>query len=89
MDATHLSEAHSILETTMAVLKNSPTFQQAWKDLPACVDTDPLAMKTIRDLRWACQTQLDLIDEGQDGTEDDDPKAIRRWLKKYGSPVTD
>src|SRR5262245_19860954 len=49
------------------------TFERAWNDLPACVDADPLASKTIDDLRWACQLQLDLIEEGQDGTEDDDP----------------
>lgn len=67
-------------------MPKQPTFEQAWQDMPACVDTDPLAMKTINDLRWACLTQLDLIEEGQDGTEEDEPKAIKRWLKKYGRP---
>jgi len=67
--------------------KPQPTFEQAWRDLPACVDADPLAMKTISDLRWACQIQLDLIEEGQDSADGDDPKPIRRWLKKYGSPI--
>jgi hypothetical protein len=61
-------------------------FKQALHDLPSSVDFDPLAMRTINDLRWACLIQLDLIEEGQDGTEEDDPKAIRRWLKKYGRP---
>lgn len=61
------------------------TFREAWRELPSCVELDPLAMKTIDDLRWACRIQLDLIEEGQDGTENDDPKAIRRWLKKYGT----
>lgn len=65
-----------------------PTFEQALRDMPACVDFDPLAMTTVNDLRFACLLQLDLINEGQDGTEEDDPKAIRRWLKRYGSPVT-
>lgn len=63
-----------------------PTFAQALRDLPDTIDYDHLAMKTINDLRWACQLQLDLIEEGQDGTEDDDPKPIRKWLKKYGKP---
>jgi hypothetical protein len=50
------------------------------------VEYDPLAMKTLGDLRWGCLLQLDLIEEGQDSTEGDDPKPIRRWLKKYGRP---
>jgi hypothetical protein len=67
-------------------MNKQPTFEQALRDLPASVDYDPLAMKTIDDLWWSAQLQLDLIKEGQDGTEDDDPKAIRRWMKKYGQP---
>jgi hypothetical protein len=67
-----------------STVKTKHTFTQAWADLPHCVDADALAMKTINDLRWACMIQFDLIDEGQDGTEEDDAKAIRRWLKKYG-----
>lgn len=63
-----------------------PILERALRDLPSCIDYDPMAMKTIEDLRWACQIQLDLCGEGQDGTEDDDPRAIRRWLKKYGRP---
>ena len=62
------------------------TFEKALRDLPSDVDYDPLRMKTINDLQWACLLQLDLIEEDQDGTGDDDPKAIRRWLKKYGRP---
>ena len=58
-------------------------FQKAWNDLPACVLTDPLATKTISDLRWACQIQLDLIKEQQDGTQEDDLHAIKQWMKKY------
>jgi hypothetical protein len=30
-----------------------------------------------------CETQLELIAEGQDGTEDDNPKAIKKWLKRW------
>jgi heme oxygenase len=62
------------------------TFKQALHNLPSDVNFDPLAMKTLNDLRRACLIQLDLIEEGQDGTEEDDPKAIRRWLRRYGRP---
>ncbi len=61
-------------------------FTQAVRELPDSVDFDPLAMKTLNDLQWACVLQLDLIEEGQDSTEGDDPKPVRRWLKKYGRP---
>lgn len=68
--------------------KQSPmtVLDRAWRDLPDCINVDPLAMATLKDLQWACRIQLDLIEEGQDGTEDDDPAAIRRWLKKYREP---
>ncbi len=56
----------------MTTKTNPATFTLAVRDMPDCVDFDPLAMKTIDDLRFACQIQLDLIEEGQDGTEDDD-----------------
>ncbi len=69
----------------MAKKIKNPTFEQALRDLPECVDVDLMAMKTIDDLRWSCLIQLDLIEEGQDSTEHDDPKAIKRWLKKYSS----
>jgi hypothetical protein len=62
-------------------------FEKARRDLPACVEQDTLSQKTLDDLRWACRIQLDLIEEGQDGTEDDDPRAIKRWLKRYGDPT--
>ena len=57
--------------------------KKAWKDLPGCICVDPLQMKTLSDLVWACRTQLDLCNEGQDGTEHDNPIEIKRWLKKY------
>lgn len=59
--------------------------EQAWRDLPADVDAGDA--QTLDDLRWACRLQLDLIEEGQDGTEADDRRAIVRWLKKYGDPT--
>ena len=70
-------DAEQIAERDACMLK------LAWRDMPSCVDTDPLVMKTIADLRSACLIQLDLINEGQDGTENDDVVAIYRWLAKY------
>lgn len=59
-------------------------FERAIRDLPDSIDYDPLVMKTLDDLVWACQIQLDLIMEGQDDTESEDPVLIRDWLKRYG-----
>lgn len=67
-------------------MKRLSLFERAWRDMPAGVELDPLAMKTLEDLRFACLIELDLIEEGQDSAEDIDPKPIRRWLKKYGHP---
>lgn len=72
--------------TGVSLSKRKLTFEEAIKDMPACVEVDFLTMKTLEDLRWSCLLQLDLIEEGQDSTEGDDPKPIRRWLKKYGRP---
>jgi hypothetical protein len=58
-------------------------FAAAWKELPASADADPAVCKTVADLVWACRLQLDLIEEGQDGAEDDDPKPLRRFIKKW------
>jgi glutathione S-transferase len=63
-------------------------FEKAMSDLPICMVGALMGdEKTIGDLVYACQVQLDLIEEGQDGTEEDDPKAIRRWLKKWSSKI--
>lgn len=64
--------------------KKLSAFDRAWRDLPECISTDPLAMRTLEDLRYACLIQLDLIREGQDSAEGDDPRPIQRWLKKHG-----
>ena len=70
----------------MSTANGGLEFSRAMRELPDSVSVDPLVMKTIEDLRWACLIQLDLIEEGQDGTEEDDAMAIRRWLKRYGRP---
>ena len=69
-------------------ITNESRFDEAFRDMPSGVALDPLAMKTLDDLQWACLIQLDLIEEGQDDTEEDDPKEIVRWFKKYGRPNT-
>jgi hypothetical protein len=61
-------------------------YDEALIAIPSAVNLDPLADRTLEDLRWKCRIQLDLIEEGQDGTEEDDPKPIRQWLAKYGEP---
>lgn len=70
---------------TRPAKKTVTTFDAALRELPDCVELDN--QKTLRDLQWACRIQLDLIEEGQDSTEGDDPKPLRRWLKKYGDPT--
>jgi len=59
-------------------------FEQMFADLPDCLigggcddATDPEEMIHL------AKVQLDLIEEGQDGTEEDDPDAIRKWLKRW------
>jgi hypothetical protein len=58
-------------------------FKQAVAELPHYFDFDPAVHKTIEDLVATAKSQLDLIEECQDGTEGEDPKLLKRWLKKY------
>ncbi len=58
-------------------------FSKAARSLPDSVNYDPLAHKTIADLVWAATIELDLIEEGQDGTEPKDAAKIRKWLKRW------
>jgi len=71
----------------MATKTKLTLFQRAERDLPACDEQDAMRQKTLDDLRWAVRIQLDLIEEGQDSAEGDDPRPLRRWLKKYGDPA--
>ena len=70
--------------TTKAKTKPS-RFKQARADIPpslvgGCADD----ARTMGELIHAARIQLDLIEEGQDGTEEDNPDEIRKWLKKWG-----
>ncbi|HLF96973.1 MAG TPA: hypothetical protein VI457_07500 [Methylococcaceae bacterium] len=65
--------------------KAAAEFEKAWRALPDCVDLDLLAMTTIEDLVAAAEIRLDLINEGQDGTENDDPRAIKKWLRQFAA----
>ncbi len=59
-------------------------FKQAFNDLPMClVGGGADDATTMEDLVSLARIQLDLIEEGQDGTEEDDPDAIKAWLKKW------
>ena len=61
----------------MKKTKKMSKFEKAFADLPGYIFIDPVRMKTIDDLIFACKIQLGLIEEGQDGTENDNPEAIR------------
>jgi hypothetical protein len=65
------------------------TFEKAFQDLPLCLIGSVDDPKTLDDLRWAALIQLDLIEEGQDGTFAKDAPPIRRWLARYGRPKAD
>ncbi len=58
-------------------------FDRAFREMPDSVSLDVLAHKTLDDLIFQAETELDLISEGQDGTEPKDAPKIRRWLKKW------
>jgi hypothetical protein len=59
-------------------------FRKMFAELPDCMTGSAADdAQTAEDLISVCRTQLDLIEEGQDGTEDDDPDAIRAWLEKW------
>ena len=60
-------------------------FEKMRRDLPSTMIGCPACddAQTQFDLVFACETQLDLINEGQDGTEYDDPQTIKRWLRKW------
>lgn len=64
--------------------ENDP-LKQAIKAMPTCmIDIyDPHAHTTIEELAWTALVELDLIEEGQDGTEPKDAKRIRKWLAKW------
>lgn len=60
-------------------------FDAMRKDIPIClIGGGADDARTLEDLVSVARIQLDLIAEGQDGTEDDDPEAIKAWLKKWG-----
>ena len=82
-DTEDESDAISLSKFKVKVASAS-RFDEAYRDLPPGVCDDHLAINGDFDLLVdMVQTQLDLIEEGQDGTEEDDPVAIRKWLKKW------
>ena len=67
------------------------TFKDAFKKLPMClVGADDGSVKTITDLWHLARIQLDLYDEGQDGTEDmtaKDVGALRKYMVYLGGTL--
>ena len=59
----------------------------ALRQLPDSVDYDPLAHTTLDELAHTALIELDLIEEGQDGTVPQDAAKIRKWLKKRAPGV--
>ena len=51
--------------------------------LSICDIYDPCQHKTLEDLAWTVRTELDLVESGEDGTEDIKPAPLRRWLRKF------
>ena len=69
--------------------KKLTMFERMFRDLPICMVGALMGNeKTEFDLQFAVRSQLDLCESGEDGTEEDDPRALRRWLKKYGEPTS-
>jgi hypothetical protein len=65
------------------VKERTMTFKQAVKLLPSCVPSyDPLTHKTVEDLRFLAQFELDLHDEGDQELSHTDYNAIRRFLQR-------
>jgi hypothetical protein len=68
----------------MAADNDGSDFRTAKRALPLCmIGTWADDATTVEELVDACKDQLQRCVEGQDGTEYDDPKAIRKWLKKW------
>jgi hypothetical protein len=56
-------------------------FEKAAKEFP--LPFDHLHRKTIADLVFEAETEIDLIEEDQDGTDRADLKPLKKWLKKW------
>jgi hypothetical protein len=56
-------------------------FDKAAAEFP--LPFDHLHRKTIADLVFEAETEIDLIEEGQDGTDPQDLPALNRWLRRW------
>lgn len=64
------------------------TLETAIADVPNAVAIDHLAMNDVADVVWAVRLELDLIEEGQDGTDEyteKDIREIKAFLKRWKS----
>lgn len=59
---------------------------KAEKDLPKCMVGSPLDSirnPSLLDMVFYVETEIDLTEEGQDGTSRRNLKPLRNWLKKF------
>lgn len=62
------------------------TLESVIADVPNAVAIDVLAMNNVTDVVWAVRLELDLIEEGQDGTDEytkKDIREIKAFLKRW------
>lgn len=65
--------------------KTLTPIQKAVRKLPMCAAGvyDPHQHKTVADLAFTVETEIDLTEEGQDGTSRRNLKPLRNWLRKF------
>lgn len=68
--------------------ERSENYKKAFQSCPTNCNAgfDWIGMPTIGDLVSCMETELDLIEEGQDGAEEytkRDIAAMKRWIKKW------
>jgi len=64
-------------------------FDRMVKSVPACCTggLDLLSQTTPSDIIFLVQHELDITEEGQDGTDKKNLKTLRNWLTKWGKPI--
>lgn len=66
--------------------KAKTAFEKAYDSFPCAECLDAWQQKTIEDLVYLAETEIDLILEDQDGTDRRDLPKLRKWLKKWKTP---
>lgn len=72
-----------------AKCEGAMNFQKALKSIPSCIGGyDPMRHKTVADLIYLVQTELDMFDEGEQEADIRDLRQCRqakKWLVKMGA----